>query len=131
MADILAGAPTTILTREHVAEIVRRAGRDVVMDRVIAALADAIASVHDAGVTPPRGGLVRGAGASGMLEWMPHLRRGHGATIKLISYTPENPDARGLPTILGTITRFDDATGRLVLLCDGPLLTAVRTGAAS
>lgn len=124
---------TDVLAQEHVAEIIRRVGRDEVMDRVISRLQETLA-VSDLGnldTTPAREGFVRGTDHSAVLEWMPHRQPGRAITLKAVAYTPDNPGRRGLPTILSTIARFDDITGRLTVLCDGVLLTAVRTGAAS
>jgi ornithine cyclodeaminase/alanine dehydrogenase-like protein (mu-crystallin family) len=131
--DVRRTSATRVLAQDDVAEIVRRLGRDVVMDRVIARLEQAFAAfgAGDSDTTPAREGFVRGSDRSSVLEWMPHRQPGRAITLKAVAYTPANPVARGLPTILSTIARFDDITGRLDLLCDGVLLTAIRTGAAS
>ncbi|KUO06135.1 hypothetical protein AQJ67_04910 [Streptomyces caeruleatus] len=81
--------------------------------------------------SPARGGFQRGPGSTGVMEWMPHHQPGRAVTIKIVSYTPSNPDGHGLPTIGATPGRFDDLTGRLPARADGGLLTAIRTGAAS
>ena len=89
-------------------------------------------AAHGGGATPARDGFRRGRDGSGVLEWMPHHDPGRSVTIKTVAYTPSNPTERGLPTILGMVTRFDDVrTGGLVAVSDGVLLTALRTGAAS
>lgn len=122
---------TRVLAQEHIAELLRTFGRDLVMDRVIDRLGEALAAGGvEPALTPPRAGFAR-AGDSGVLEWMPHRDPGKAVTIKTVSYTPTNPEQHGLPTILGTLTRFDDSTGRLTAIADGVLATAVRTGAAS
>ena len=51
--------------------------------------------------------------------------------IKVVGYHPGNPDKYNLPTILSTLSAYDTATGHLLGLMDGVLLTALRTGAAS
>jgi ornithine cyclodeaminase len=67
----------------------------------------------------------------GLLILMPAAREGgSGASVKLISWIPGNPD-RGLPTIQGTVTWFDAHTGEPAYQFDGPAVTALRTGAAS
>lgn len=85
----------------------------------------------DKGLTPVRDGFLRGSGHTAILEWMPHHSPGRSITIKTVAYTPTNPAAFQLPTIIGTLTRYDDETGRLLAVCDGVLPTAIRTGAAS
>lgn len=52
------------------------------------------------------------------------------AITKLITLTPGNVHAQ-LPTIQGEITIFDIATGRRMLVIDGPTVTARRTAAIS
>ncbi|MFJ8113208.1 ornithine cyclodeaminase family protein [Streptomyces sp. NPDC096132] len=125
-------ATTLLLTQSDIYRILRQAGRDQVMDLMIERLRTAFAAA-DSGraVTPARQGFLTGTDRTGVLEWMPHHDPGHAVTIKTVSYAPMNPTRFGLPTILGTIARFDDETGHLVGLCDGVLPTAVRTGAAS
>ena len=67
----------------------------------------------------------------GLLVLMPALRDGGpGATVKLITWVPGNPD-RGLPTIQGVVTWFDADTGEPAFQFDAPTVTAMRTGAAS
>jgi L-lysine cyclodeaminase len=62
---------------------------------------------------------------------MPHHDPGDSVTIKIVAYTPDNARRFALPTIIGTVARFDEASGRLLALADAVLLTALRTGAAS
>jgi ornithine cyclodeaminase len=50
------------------------------------------------------------------------------AMTKLVTVHPDNPD-HGLPTIQGTVTCLDPATGQPLGLLDGPTLTARRTAA--
>jgi ornithine cyclodeaminase len=49
----------------------------------------------------------------------------------MVAYHPTNPNAFGLPTIIGSIGLYDAQTGTLIGLCDGTLPTALRTAAAS
>ncbi|MEU9850936.1 ornithine cyclodeaminase family protein [Streptomyces sp. NPDC047985] len=125
--------PTTLLlAQSDVHQILRAAGRDQVMDRMIERLHEAFVAYDTAeDATPARQGFLTGKERTGVLEWMPHHDSGQAITIKTVSYAPMNPARFGLPTILGTIARFDDETGHMVGLCDGVLPTAVRTGAAS
>lgn len=122
-----------LLTAEDMRLIVDKIGRDHVMRRIIEQLtADLRRSFEGAPfASPSRAGFERDIPARGVLEWMPHRRAGDSATVKLISYSPANPDEFCLPTILGTIARIDDLTGRTTVLADALLLTALRTGAAS
>jgi 1-piperideine-2-carboxylate/1-pyrroline-2-carboxylate reductase [NAD(P)H] len=57
------------------------------------------------------------------------------AITKLITYTPANAlpanTAHGLPTIMGDVLLFDNATGQRLALLDGPTVTARRTAAVS
>lgn len=122
---------TTIITRHHVAKIVQEKGFDQFMDRMIDRLGAAFAAPEGHGVTPVRDGFLRGPGDTAILEWMPHHQPDDSITIKTVGYTPTNPTTHRLPTIIGTMTRYDDVTGRLLAVCDGILPTAIRTGAAS
>ncbi|RSS37487.1 ornithine cyclodeaminase family protein [Streptomyces sp. WAC08241] len=122
---------TVVLTRQHIAKIVNEKGIDDFMDRMIVRLDEAFREGGFGGVTPARDGFVRGPGDTAVLEWMPHHRPGESVTIKTVGYTPSNPAEFRLPTIIGTMTRYDDVTGRLLAVCDGILPTAIRTGAAS
>ena len=85
----------------------------------------------DAFDIPPRQGFVDLSGQASVMEWMPILRRGHHTLVKHVGYHPSNPAARGLPTILSSLSLFDESSGHLRTVCDGTLLTAIRTGAAS
>ena len=121
-----------IIGQDDLAAILQIAGRDALMDTMIECLHSAFVDAADGGPdTPVRDGFRRGQDGSSVLEWMPHHDPGRCVTIKTVAYTPGNPQERGLPTILGVVTRFDDVTGGLVAVSDGVLLTALRTGAAS
>ncbi|MFF5173345.1 ornithine cyclodeaminase family protein [Micromonospora sp. NPDC000089] len=131
-AEAVVNRHTLVLTQDDVGGVLRICGRDRVMDLMIARLQEALPLAYRSGAgTPARDGFRRCPGESGVLEWMPHHEAGRSITIKTVAYTPTNPEAVGLPTILGTITRFDDVTGHLTAICDGVLPTAIRTGAAS
>ncbi|GAA3353890.1 hypothetical protein GCM10017744_009260 [Streptomyces antimycoticus] len=122
---------TTVLTRQHVAKIVQGKGLDLFMDRMIDRLDEAFRAESRWGITPARDGFLRGPQNTAVLEWMPHHQPGDSITIKTVAYTPTNPSTHQLPTIIGTMARYDDVTGRLLAVGDGILPTAVRTGAAS
>lgn len=124
--------PTLVIGHEDFAAINDIYGWDKVMDLMIDRLAKAFANAGtDTSNTPNRDGFRRCDAASGALEWMPHHELGRAVTIKTVAYTPDNPGSLGLPTVIGTVARFDDITGHLVAISDGVLLTAIRTGAAS
>ncbi|MGW2332136.1 ornithine cyclodeaminase family protein [Streptomyces sp. NPDC001700] len=122
-----------ILPASDIATIVQLVGRDELMDRMIDTMASGIAALGRGEVerSPQRGGFTRNSHGIGVIEWMPHHEPGAGMTLKTVGYTPSNPDRHELPTILGTVARFDDATGQLVALADGVIATAIRTGAVS
>ncbi|WNE94144.1 ornithine cyclodeaminase family protein [Streptomyces luomodiensis] len=122
---------TAVITRQHVAKIVQEKGLDLFMDRMIDRLDEAFREESHRGITPARDGFLRGPENTAILEWMPHHQPGDAITIKTVAYTPTNPATHQLPTIVGTLTRYDDVTGSLLAICDGILPTAVRTGAAS
>ncbi|MBT2384466.1 ornithine cyclodeaminase family protein [Streptomyces sp. ISL-11] len=123
---------TLLLTQDDLNEILDAHGRHAFMDLVIERLHEALVLAHHSRTaTPSRAGVRRCPQETGVLEWMPHHESGRCLTVKTVGYTPTNPSARGLPTILATLTRFDDETGHLVAVCDGVLPTAIRTGAAS
>ncbi|MEU9890327.1 ornithine cyclodeaminase family protein [Sphaerisporangium sp. NPDC051011] len=124
---------TRLISQFDIERIVRAIGRHNLMDRVIDRLAEGLAELgrEKREISPPRGGFDRDYPTPGVLEWMPHYVSGDSITIKTVSYSPMNPQRYGLPTILSNLARYDSATGRLVALTDGVVLTAMRTGAAS
>lgn len=123
---------TLVLQGNDIAEIVRRVGRDKLMDSMITRLSAGFESLgrREIGSPPQRDGFQRGS-ELGVIEWMPYHDVGRSVTIKTVSYTPANFELHNLPTILGTIARFDDETGSLTAISDGVIATAIRTGAAS
>ena len=67
----------------------------------------------------------------GDLLLMPGVRSGaSGASVKLVTVMPGNA-ARGRPTVQAVVAWFDAKTGEPLAMLDGPMLTAMRTGAAS
>ncbi|MCS0639364.1 ornithine cyclodeaminase family protein [Streptomyces sp. LP05-1] len=124
---------TWLIGQDDVARMLHIVGRDALMRRMISALDKGFTELGQ-GVrseSPMRTGFTRTGGVPGVIETMPHREPGLGVTVKTVAYSPWNITAHRLPTILGTIARIDDDTGRLIALTDGVLLTAVRTGAAS
>lgn len=124
---------TLLISPADMSAILEAVGRDTLMDRVIERLDAGFAAIGrgERHSSPPRGGFERAEPTRGVTEWMPHREAGDTVTIKVVSYSPRNPEKYGLPTILGAVARFDDTTGSLTSLMDGALLTSVRTGAAS
>lgn len=123
---------TTILTREDIARIAARVGRDLLMDRVIEALREALVGFDTTkSEVRKRDGFAYERPYPGVLEWMPVMSAGESAVVKIVSYTPSNPTCHGLPTIISTISLYDIHTGHLLALSDGMFATALRTGAAS
>lgn len=123
---------TMIIGADAMAEIVRRFGRDRIMDWMIERLTAAFERAsRDGFELPPRQGFHYDKPHTGLLEWMPVLEPGREATLKMVSYTPGNPARHHLPTVVATVSLYDVETGRLLALTDGVLLTALRTGAAS
>jgi L-lysine cyclodeaminase len=125
-------ATSLLVDAADVRSIVQRIGRDALMDSLIGRLTEAIVR-YDPTIAqvPPRGGLHYRTPEWGLLEWMPAHVGGEGTTVKLVGYHPANPERRGIPTIISTISLFDGSSGHLIGLIDGTLVTALRTGAAS
>lgn len=124
--------PTTLLTARDIGEIVRRVGRDALMDELITRLAQALsAEAIDRVDVRKRDGFTRFHPTPRTLEWMPAFERGGDVLIKVVNYNPENRERAGLPTIISTSSLYDAETGVLLCLSDAALTTAMRTGAAS
>lgn len=124
---------TWLLCQDDLERILQIIGRDTMMRRMIDALAAGLAGLGRGARenSAARTGFTRSGEVPGVIELMPHRDPGSSVTVKMIAYSPSNPRNFRLPTILGTVARIDDDSGRLVALADGVLLTAVRTGAAS
>jgi ornithine cyclodeaminase/alanine dehydrogenase-like protein (mu-crystallin family) len=123
---------TTLLTMDDISLIVRRVGIDRLMDELIERLELVFRRYQAQEMNiPARSGFFYSQPEEGLLEWMPVMKNGVQATIKVVGYHPANPDRRGLPTILSTISSYDVCSGSLVALADCTFLTALRTGAAS
>ncbi|MCP3144890.1 ornithine cyclodeaminase family protein [Pyxidicoccus xibeiensis] len=124
---------TLLVTQSDLRAIVDAMGLDALMDELIHALAEALRT-YDASTTEVRkreGFLLDHPVQPGVLEWMPVMHRGHTVTVKMVGYSPLNPDQQALPTIIATNSLYDVRTGHLLALMDGVFATALRTGAAS
>ena len=121
-----------ILTVEDTQKIVHHVGINRLMDEMIERLTTAFSQYDETDtVVFPRDGFTYSQPRLGLVEWMPVMKRGDKATIKLVGYHPDNPRLQRLPTILSTITAFDTSSGHLIGIMDGTFLTALRTGATS
>ncbi|MGB5832404.1 MAG: hypothetical protein WBG92_10495 [Thiohalocapsa sp.] len=107
-------------------------GLDALMDETIARLTDAFVLFHpDKVVVPERDGFKYESPQTGLLEWMPGMRVGESAHIKVVGYHPDNAEHHDLPTILSTLSMYGLQNGHLIGVMDATFITAVRTGAAS
>ena len=123
---------TTILTASDVRDIVHRVGIDALMDETIARLRKAfVAFDPEQVIVPARDGFQYQTPDRGLLEWMPGMRRGESAHIKVVGYHPNNGARHDLPTILSTLSMYGVSDGHLRGVMDATFITALRTGAAS
>lgn len=124
---------TLLIGHAELERVLNAVGRNALMDRIIERLTKGLTELGQCAreLSPARSGFEREHPTPGVLEWMPHHDSGRGITIKTVAYSPENPRLFGLPTILSTLARYDGDTGRLLVLADGNVLTALRTGATS
>ncbi|AEI63743.1 ornithine cyclodeaminase [Corallococcus macrosporus] len=121
------------MTQADLRRLVGAVGVDTLMDEVIRDLVDAFRGfdAERVDVRKREGFALEHPGKTGVLEWMPVMRRGETVTIKVVGYNPDNPAAHGLPTIIATNSVYDCRTGHLLAVADGVFATALRTGAAS
>lgn len=119
-----------LITQKDLKHIIGDVGLDRLMDEVIDGLERALVET-DPVVVRPRSGFTLENERTGVLEWMPAIRPGGLASLKMVAYNPENPDRHGLPTIMANTAVYDSTTGALAALMDATLTTALRTGAAS
>lgn len=123
---------THVLTSQDIERIILHVGIHPIMDALISGLEQAIFSFDPQQIEiPVRSGFHYQAPTMGLVEWMPLHQQGKQVVIKVVGYHPDNPKQKDLPTILSSISAYDTATGHLIGLVDGVLLTALRTGAAS
>jgi ornithine cyclodeaminase/alanine dehydrogenase-like protein (mu-crystallin family) len=123
---------TRLLGADDLSQLVRRVGRDELMDLMIDRLRSRFAQHDPAEVQArDRDGFRYDKPALGLLEWMPTHEVGGPVVIKMVGYNPTNPLQRRLPSVIATSSMWDTETGHLLAITDATLLTAVRTGAAS
>ena len=123
---------TLVLTSNEIEQILRHFGLNQVMDTLIISLQQAIEGFEGKQFDIPiRSGFHYQKPHAGLIEWMPIHEHDKQIVIKVVGYHPANPKQFDLPTILSTISAYDTASGHLLALVDGVLLTALRTGAAS
>ena len=123
---------TRVITVDDLAGVVAEVGLDALLDELIAALAHTLRT-HDPArlVTHDRTGFEYRSPTLGLVEWMPALDVGRRVSIKTVGYHPANPGTTGAPSVLATTSLYDTADGRLAVICESTILTALRTGAAS
>lgn len=123
---------TVILSIDDIRLIVDYVGLDALMNEMINRLTVALKEFNEENtVIHLRSGFKYSQPNLGLLEWMPVMKVGGHATIKIVGYHPSNPKSRNLPTILSTISVYDTVSGHLIGMADGTFFTALRTGAAS
>lgn len=123
---------TLLLGADDLVALLRRVGRDELMDLLIARLRDRFREHDPASVQArDRDGFRYDKPALGLLEWMPTHEIGGPVVVKMVGYHPTNPLQRRLPSVIATSSMWDTESGHLVALADSTLLTAMRTGAAS
>ena len=110
-------------------------GRDVEalldLDRLVAALAGALADLSAGTASMPPRIAARVEQQQGILAAMPAYLPSAGAlTAKLVTLFPKNADL-GLHTHQAVVLAFDPETGTPLALMDGTYITAVRTAAGS
>lgn len=101
---------------------------DQLIDRLRSTLRDYDQALLD---TMDRTGFHYDTPGLGLVEWMPAMDVGRRVSIKTVGYHPSNPTKRGTPSVLATTSVYDTTDGRLLLICEATVLTALRTGAAS
>ncbi|MDH3682241.1 MAG: ornithine cyclodeaminase family protein [Acidimicrobiia bacterium] len=123
---------TKIIGISDVAVIVRAVGVTGLLDELIDRLRSSLAS-FDAELleTHDRTGFHYDKPGLGLVEWMPAMDVGRRVSVKTVGYHPANPAQRNSPSVLATTSLYDTTDGRLLLVCEATVLTALRTGAAS
>jgi ornithine cyclodeaminase len=101
------------------------------LDRLIDALADAMADLSAGRASAPNRTAALVPGRSGLLGAMPaHLPSAGALTSKLVTLFPENAGGE-TPTHQAVIVAFDPDSGTPTAVLDGTVITALRTGACS
>ena len=124
---------TLLFSRREIAQIVESFGFDRLMDEIISGLNVACLNFDQSQYCiPVRSGFSYEDEASkGVVEWMPAIRYGDRAVIKVVGYHPNNAQQFRLPTVLSTVITFDTQNGHATSIVDATFLTSLRTGAAS
>ncbi len=123
---------TLILDVDDLAKVLNDVGLDAFLDELIAHMARDIGGFDPRIVeTRVRSGFTYDAPELGLIEWMPTMTNGDVVSVKTVGYHPQNPQKRGIPSVLATNALYDTNSGGLVALTEATLLTALRTGAAS
>ena len=131
MIDSATGS-TLCLEVEDLADVLLSVGVDPFVDELIDRLRKAIRDFDPDEVSDQtRTGFSYSSPTVGLVEWMPAMSVGDIVSVKTVGYHPDNPTTNNLPSVLATTAIYDTATGRLAAICEGTLLTALRTGAAS
>jgi ornithine cyclodeaminase len=124
--------PTRIIGVDDLGAIVDDVGLTPLLDQLIDRLRQTLQTFDPALlVTQDRTGFHYDKPDLGLVEWMPAMDVGRRVSIKTVGYHPSNPTQRGSPSVLATTAIYDTTDGRLLLLCEATVLTALRTGAAS
>lgn len=100
------------------------------MSETIEAMKRAFAAYSSGAATVPQRLALAVPPDEGVVLFKPALLPGEGLGAKLVSFFPGNT-ARGRHVISGLVILLDETTGEPMGLCDGGILTAWRTGAAS
>ncbi|MEM9155997.1 MAG: hypothetical protein AAGB13_13335, partial [Cyanobacteria bacterium P01_F01_bin.33] len=124
---------TLVLRAKDIQQVALHVGLDRLMDEGIARLWRAFRTFNGREtLVPARSGFNYSYPVAGLMEWMPLFQPQTQQMVnKVVGYHPANPATRGLPTILSTVSAYDDTSGHLVAVMDATFLTALRTGAAS
>lgn len=112
-----------LLNREEVRSVLTMQDCMEVVEKAFAELANGTADLPLRTNIKPQDGLAL---------YMPAYLKEMGAlACKVVSVYKNNPTRWQLPTTLGKVLLQDPATGDIICIMDGGLLTAIRTGAAS
>ena len=105
-------------------------GRLLHTEDVIHTMERALADFSSGKVVQPLRQILSVAEHGGFLGLIPAYTGG-ALGVKLVTFYPQNPQNRGLPTHHATIQLFKPETGELLVTMDGRLITEVRTAAVS
>ena len=123
---------TMVLDLDDLAAVIEDVGLDRFLDDLIAAIVEGVGRYDAEQIEHQiRRGFSYTQPEIGLVEWMPTMAAGDLISIKTVGYHPENPGQRQIPSVLATTSLYDTTTGRLKLICESTVLTALRTGAAS